>query len=173
MKRLAGVFAIVLVAGCGVGDPDEVPPMPNGRVCTSVLSTMGSFTPDTAHPQPTDSSGCWPYGMWTFSARVEMNDCTAPPTPLGQYQMRVDYSLDPETQDPLQTYVYVTDPTVRHTVKVTQGGAGLCEGELTLYSPDGKIVWLLKPALFADNSILGDGEYTIYNDNQWPHEGNN
>ena len=54
-------------------------------------------------------------------------------------------------------------------MKVSQGGAGLCEGELQIFSADGKTVWLLKPSLYADNSILGDGEFAIFAENQWPN----
>lgn len=140
-----------------------------GRVCGAVLSTMGTFAPDTAHPPPADSMGCWPYGTWTFTAKVEMNDCDQqPPSLLPEYEMRVDYSTN-EDGNPVQSYTFTTDPNARHTVKVSQGGAGLCEGELQIFSEDGKIVYLLKPELFADGSILGDGEYGVFNDDQWPY----
>jgi hypothetical protein len=97
-----------------------------------------------------------------------MNDCMAqPPSLLPQYQMRVDYALNPDG-DPIQSYVYTTDPNARATVKVSQGGAGLCEGELQIFSTDGKVVYLLKPELYGDGSLLGDGEYGVFNDDQWP-----
>lgn len=176
MKRLAGAFALtVLATACGVGDPGEGTGSgsgsnmnPTGRVCGAVLSTTGTFAPDTAHPQPTTSTGCWPYGQWTFTAKVEMNDCMAmPPAPLPQYQVRVDYSTNADG-DPVQDFTFTTDPNARHTVKMSQGGAGLCEGELQIFSTDGKVVYLLKPELYADGTLLGDGEYGVYNDDQWP-----
>ncbi len=175
MKRLAGAFALtVLATACGVGDPgtgDDGPGSGSnatGRVCGAVLSTTGTFAPDTAHPQPVENMGCWPYGTWTFTAKVEMNDCQKqPPTLLPQYQMRVDYSLNADG-DPVQSYTFTTDPSARHLVKVSQGGAGLCEGELQIFSADGKTVYLLKPELYGDGSLLGDGEYGVFNDDQWP-----
>ena len=54
-------------------------------------------------------------------------------------------------------------------MKVSEGGSGLCEGELSIYSADGKTVWLLKPELNADNTITGDGEYGQYSTDQWPY----
>lgn len=172
MKRLAGAFALtVLATACGVGDPnqgDDDTTNPTGRVCGAVLSTTGTFAPDTAHPQPAETMGCWPYGTWTFTAKVEMNDCDQQPALLPSYEMRVDYSTN-EDGDPVQDYTFTTDPSARHTVKVSQGGAGLCEGELQIFSADGKTVSLLKPELYADGSLLGDGEYGVFNEDQWPY----
>jgi hypothetical protein len=171
--KLAGAFALtLLVAACGVGDPGDPGPgsggMNTGRVCGAVLSTMGTFAPDTAHPQPAESEGCWPYGTWTFTVKVENNECMQqPPMPLPEYQIRVDYSTNADG-DPVQSYTYTTEPNARHVVKVSQGGAGLCEGELQIFSADGKVVYLLKPELYADGSLLGDGEYGVFNDDQWP-----
>jgi len=73
--------------------------------------------------------------------------------------------------DPIvDTFTYVNDPTnPRVVVKVSEGGSGLCEGELSIYSADGKTVWLLKPELNADNTITGDGEYGQYSTDQWPY----
>ena len=70
-----------------------------------------------------------------------MNDCMAmPPALLPQYQMRVDYSLNADG-DPIQTStLHHATRASRHTVKVSQGGAGLCEGELQIFSADGKVV---------------------------------
>ena len=61
----------------------------------------------------------------------------------------------------------MTDPTARNRVKVSQGGDGLCEGEVNLFSADGKEVWILKPELYADLHLGGSGEYQLYNSDQW------
>jgi hypothetical protein len=172
MKRLVGVLSISLfAAACGVGDPDAggggTNMNPLGRQCTAVFSTHGSFAPDAAHPAPTGSTGCWPIGVWTFSVTTEMNDCTPAPTLAQQYQFKGTVSLN-EDGDPVQAFTYMTDPSAKHIVKVSQGGSGLCEGELNIFTPDGKTQWLFKPALNADNSITGDGEYGVFDTNQWP-----
>ena len=173
MMRLVGVLSVAMfAAACGVGDPDDgsdLDPDPNplGRQCTTVFSTSGSFAPNNASPPPTGSSGCWPIGVWTFSAKIESNDCDPAPTLATQYQFRGEATLN-EDGDPIQSFTYMTDPAARHIVKVSQGGSGLCEGELQIYSAYGKSVFLFKPALNADNSITGDGEFSIFGDDQWP-----
>jgi hypothetical protein len=171
MMRLAGISAFfILAAGCGVGDDGPGPgpdPNPNGRVCGAVLATSGSFTPDTANPPPTEYEGCWPVGMWTFTVSVSMNDCATAPTPLAQYQMKGIVMPD-QNGDPLPEMTYVTAPGPRVIAKYSEGGSGLCEGELDLFSDDGTKVWLLKPELNADNTITGDGEYGEFTTDQFP-----
>ena len=174
MMRLAGISAFfILAAGCGVGDDGPGPgpdPNPNGRVCGAVLATSGSFTPDAANPPPTDYEGCWPVGMWTFTVAVSMNTCSASPAPLAQYQMKGIVMPD-QNGDPLPEMTYVTAPGPRVIAKYSEGGSGLCEGELDLYNTDGTKVWLLKPELNADNTITGDGEYGEFTTDQFPAGG--
>lgn len=172
MKRLVGAFS-VLMAACGVGDPNDggaapVDMNPLGRQCTALLTTQGTFAPDTANPRPAEREGCWPFGVWTFTAKVESNDCAPAPQTLPQYQFSVDYALN-EDMDPIQKYRYVTDPTVKNVVKVSQAGNGICEGELSLFSTDGKSVFLFKPYVAgADNIIKGDGEFGVFDTDQYP-----
>jgi len=168
MMRLAGVSAalFVLATGCGVGN-DTPPPNPNGRVCGATLATTGTFTPDTTQPAPTGWVTCWPVGMWTFSVSVSMNDCSPAPTPATQYQMK-GTTMPDQNGDPMPVMSYIGDTTIRSIAKYSDGGSGLCEGELDLYSADGKTVWLLKPELNADNSLTGDGEYGVFNSDQFP-----
>lgn len=178
MMRLAGAFAIsILAVGCGVGDPstDPGPDMnPLGRQCTATFMTHGSFVPDTANPKPVDpetgvaNAGCWPIGVWTFTATIDQNDCTPAPTTLTQYQFKGTITLN-EDGDPIQAFSYMTDPSARNIVKVSEGGSGLCEGEVDLYNADGTQVFTFKPALNADNTIAGDGEFGIFSSNQWPY----
>jgi hypothetical protein len=61
----------------------------------------------------------------------------------------------------------MTDPNARSRVKVSQGGDGLCEGELNLFSTDGKEVLILKPELYADLHLGGEGELQIFKSDQW------
>src|SRR4051812_2184279 len=172
MMRLAGALAVsILAVGCGVGDPDDGGPdmNPLGRQCTSVFSTHGSFAPDTANPRPMDGgSGCWPVGVWTFTVTTDSNDCTPAPELASQYQFKGTVTTNMDG-DPEQSFTYMTNPAAKNIVKVSEGGTGLCEGEVQLFSDDGLKVWLLKPELNADNSITGDGEYGVFTTNQWPY----
>jgi hypothetical protein len=175
MMRLAGISAFfILATGCGVGDDVgrtmTTDPNPNGRVCGATLATSGSFTPDAANPPPTDYEGCWPVGMWTFTVTVADNTCSTSPAPLSQYQMKGIVMPD-QNGDPLPEMTYVTAPGPRVIAKYSEGGSGLCEGELDLYSDDGTKVWLLKPELNADNTITGDGEYGEFTTDQFPNGG--
>jgi hypothetical protein len=87
---------------------------------------------------------------------------------LSQYQFKGTVTLN-EDLDPIQSFTYMTDPAARSIVKVSEGGSGLCEGEVNLFSADGTQVYLFKPALNADNSIAGDGEFGVFTTNQWPY----
>jgi hypothetical protein len=174
MMRLRGACAFLLLAsGCLVAD-DTVPPGTGmdllGRVCTTQLTVTGSFMQTMERPtDPEDGSpytGCWPIGVWTFQAQIAENDCATPPQLLPQYQFRVEQRLD-EDGNPYQVNTYMTEPNARHRIKVSQGGSGLCTGELNLFSPDGKEVWIIKPTLHEGNAMAGDGEYALYRDDQW------
>ena len=149
-------------------DPDTI-----GRECTAQMDVTGSFVQSKAppvHEDGTPYTGCWPIGTWTFSATVTTTDCDAKPALLPQYQFKVDEALDADGI-PYQVNTYMTDPSVRHRVKVSQGGDGLCEGELNLFSADGKEVWIIKPELYADLHLGGDGEYSMHKEDQWIGDG--
>ena len=176
MKR-AGLLAICILAACGVGE-DPLPGSGSGsgsdqntldRVCTSTLSITGLFQRGDAPPLNPDGTayeGCWPIGTWTFMAKVETNDCATAPTMLPQYSFIGTVTTDPQTGDPLQDFAY-SDPSAHAIVKVSAASNAQCEGELGLYSADGKQVWNLKPWLNLDNTIGGEGEYDLYNSDQW------
>jgi hypothetical protein len=160
---LSGMTACTIGGGPPVGDHNTL-----GRICTTQFSTAGTFAPDTANLAPAGYTGCWPIGVWTFSATQVANDCQTPPTLLSQYQIKAELVPDPNgTPDPVEQFSYVTDPATMNHVKITQGGSGLCEGEVDLYSIDGLQLWAFKPELNADNTITGDGEYGLYKDSQW------
>jgi len=179
MLRIAGVRAVVLGTlatlgtGCLVDSIDEGPaqgPDMIGRVCTAQYAVTGSFQQTMPRPvNPEDGTtltGCWPIGVWTFQVQQEQTDCSPAPGILPQYQFRVEERLDADGIQ-YQVTTYMTDPTARNRVKVSQGGDGLCEGELNLFSTDGKEVWILKPELYADNHLGGDGEYSLHKSDQW------
>jgi len=132
-----------------------------GRVCSAVLTLTGSF--EAGAPQPDDVFGCWPVGTWTFTGEVEDNECNDPPRLEPEYKFLVERDADS-----VETYTYLTDPSYeRVRIKVTSGGGGLCEAGLELFSPDGTKVLNLKPALQADLTINGFGEYDVYRTDQW------
>ena len=171
MLRIAGVSALILATGCLVESSgnDLTPTDMLGRVCTTELGVSGSFVQSKAppvHEDGTPYTGCWPIGTWTFSATVGTGDCQAAPALLPQYQFKVEEMFDADGI-PYQVNTYMTDPSVRNRVKVSQGGDGLCEGELNLFSADGKEVWIIKPELYADKHLGGSGEYQLYKSDQW------
>ncbi len=172
MLRIAGVCALVLASGClvqsdpgpGGGTTDML-----GRLCTVELATTGTFAQSKAppvHEDGTPYTGCWPIGTWTFSATLGDGDCSAQPALLPEYKFMAEEMFDTDG-NPYQVYTYMTDPSVRNRVKVSQGGDGLCEGEVNLFSADGKEVWILKPELYADGHLGGNGEYQLYDSDQW------
>lgn len=171
MRFASALFLGSLICGCTSGDSPGAADAStaNDRVCSATLTTSGSFVPDPAATPPTGSTGCWPAGTWTFTAAVADNTCSKPPTPEAQYQFKGTQTLDMNGDPVVNTFTYLNDPTnTRVIVKVSEGGSGLCEGELDIYSTDGKTVWLLKPELNADNSVTGDGEYGEFSTDQWP-----
>ena len=141
----------------------------NGRLCTMAMTLTGSFSQEITPPLNEDGTpyvGCWPYGTWTFTAARGTTDCTPQPTILPQYQFKVTQVTDPEGYL-IPSYTYMTDPATRSRIKVSQGGDGLCEGEASLFSADGKEIWVLKPEMYADLSVRGDGEYSKYGSDQF------
>ena len=172
MLRTAGICAVVLATGCMVDSAEDGPiqgPDLIGRVCTMQMAVTGSFVQSVAppvHEDGTPYTGCWPIGTWTFQAQRGETDCSTPPMLLNQYQFKVEERLDSDGL-PYQVNTFMTDPAIRHRVKVSQGGDGLCEGELNLFSADGKEVWIIKPELYADKHLGGDGEYALHKDDQW------
>lgn len=132
--------------------------------CEATFTTVGNF--ELTQDQPDDVSGCWPVGVWTFTAQLDSNDCDQSPQLLPEYQFEVTLLANDDGELD-QIYTYLTDPDSNHRVDVTSGGGGLCEGGLEIYSDDGKQYWNFKPALHADQSLTGFGEYFLYNSDQW------
>ncbi len=132
-----------------------------GIICSGELAITGHF--ELGAPQPDDVFGCWPVGTWTFSASMVNSDCSDTSGLLPEYKIGVARDIDEN-----ETYMYLTDPAHEKVrLSVTSGGSGLCEGNFEVYSNDGKILVNLKPALNADGSITGNGEYEVYGSDQW------
>lgn len=130
------------------------------KLCEARLSVSGTFD---EKPKPRDkdfvNAGCWPVGIWRFSATVEEMGCEEPPALLPEYAFEVT-----RDERDLETYRYLTGPEdARALVKVSSGGGGLCEGSVELHSVDGTHFWNFKPALEDDKTLRGFGEYEVYN----------
>jgi hypothetical protein len=151
-----------------------------GITCSTFYATTGTFVPNTGDPPPTNFSGCWPIGAWTFTLAINtdtssgggVDSCSTgghEPTTLAKYQFTGSTTLDADN-DPLEHFAYTpqsSDPNIHTTIKVTEGGTGVCQGSLSLYDTTGEKVWTLQPELNADNSITGDGEFDLYGSDQW------
>jgi hypothetical protein len=173
MRTLSVIFACTSIAALASAcDPGSVDGGSTDELlCSAPLTITGTFA--VGDPQPAEVSGCWPIGTWTFSMTVGEHDCGAAPTPLAEYQIKVERDLTAEDPDFTWNYTYVTDPgdTTAH-IGVTSGGGGLCEAELLVYANSGKTVWNLHPALQAGGTINGIGDYEEHSLNQIPQGGN-
>lgn len=178
VMRPAGLNATLFLGlaslvACTTGDPNTNNDT-RGITCATEFSVAGTFQASAARPSD-NLDGCWPIGMWTFTATMTSNSgCSPTPVPLPQYQMQGTLVQDPDdpTGPMLESFSYVTDPTARARVQVNEGGSGSCEGELDLYSADGKQVWMLKPetdTIDAMTTISGSGEYRTYTSDQYPY----
>ncbi len=138
------------------------PPAPLGmQLCEATLSLSGSYVQGSA-PPTAFPGGCWPDGMWTFTATITNNSCTSAPPLETQYQFKIVEDLDYN-----DTITYVNDPTNMYVAtKISGGEGGVCVGAFTIYSADGKTVYNLRPAMQADNSINGAGDIRLYDADQ-------
>ncbi len=164
-----GCSLLALTTACDPGSVDQGSPgaVADELVCSAALSITGTFAVGT--PKPVGINGCWPIGTWTFRVAVGATDCPTAPVPLSEYQIRVDRDVASEDPDFAWLYSYLTDPAdTRAHIGVTSGGGGLCEAEVLVFSADGKTVWNMHPALQADNSLNGNGDYEIHTANQVP-----
>jgi hypothetical protein len=189
--RLVAICFVVSIAACDTGSskvvadaiPSEAMNVQLGITCSTFYSSAGTFVPNTADPPPTGFSGCWPIGQWTFSLTKDINESNGggsdtcagsnEPTPLAQYQF-TGTTMNDTQGDPEEIFTYnpqTNDPNVNNTIKVTEGGSGLCQGSVTLYDSTGTKVWSLSPELNANNSITGNAEYDLYTTDQWGGSG--
>jgi hypothetical protein len=99
--------AAALLGGCDPGAVEDGT-IEDEILCQAELTMVGTFAVGT--PKPDEINGCWPIGTWTFTATVGTHDCAQAPTPLPQYQIRVDRDLTSEDPDYSWLYTYVTDP---------------------------------------------------------------
>lgn len=181
--KLLVLPSLVLIGACGVGDEG---PTPNNtqaaeRLCTDTYSLAGNFTLGMASPDRVnndtqqappdgipDIEGCWPVGTWTFTLTRTGGDCSPAPT-LPSIAFDVDFVDDPIEPGYMEI---LTSPSIAdHRLHISQGGGGLCEGGLELYSADGKEVFNLHPTLDVFNTsgpLAGAGEFSRFSKNQTP-----
>lgn len=175
MLRTLGVLALVgplALTACGVGD-GAIADTDNrdetlGIVCNATFTTTGTFQAGTPARPTTVPTGCWPVGTWTFTAKVDTNECAKAPSVAASYSFRVDRASDPDpTKDIglVESYTYLGDKSMLYKIGVSESGSG-CEGGLELYSADGTEYWNLKPLLGDTGSIGGFGEYAKYSTSQ-------
>jgi hypothetical protein len=148
--------------GSGGGGGGTVGAPIGNELCRAMLSVTGNFV--QGDPPPADlGGGCWPDGMWTFSATItDAGGCTNPPTLAAQYQIKV--VQDDDFND---TITFVTDPNNMFTnLKVNAGDGGICTGIFEWVSDDGFTVFDMHPSLQADNSLVGNGQYSMYDADQ-------
>lgn len=175
MARTLGTFVLlgslaIGVGACGVGDGaadtdnrDEQ----LGIVCNATFTTTGSFVAGTPG-RPADVTGCWPVGTWTFSAKVDQNDCPSPPSVLASYAFRVDRAVDPNPANDIgyeESYTWLGDSTMVHKVGVSEIASG-CQGGIELFNGDKTQFWNFRPLLQDDGTIVGFGEYAVYDSPQ-------
>ncbi len=176
-----GRFLILaLLSACGVGDNDTpLPSTPEERICSATLAIAGSFAmsspvPDTVNNDTQmppgdgipDFTGCWPTGVWTFTATVGENNCATAPVPDPEYKFTTTYTLDSNMEGPKYDLVLNTPAlTGDFRLKVSSGGGGLCEGVIEIYKTGATEAWILHPALNVFNMsgpLTGEGEYSLY-----------
>jgi hypothetical protein len=147
--------------------------------------------PDLDGDGQPDILGCWDDGVWSFQVAITTDNCTTPPVALPTYKFSSLYTITPAgcvagSKDAMgnpicelsdEMYTYMTDPTTHAHVKTTSGGGGICEGELELFSTDGKAVWTMTPVLTAystdmtTGTVAGQFEYATYPTDQWTIDG--
>jgi hypothetical protein len=181
--KLPVLASLVLIGACGVGDPAPPtnPMQAAERLCTDTYTLAGNFSLGMASPDRVDNEtqqppgdgtpdiqGCWPVGTWTFTLTRTGGDCSPAPT-LPSVTFQVDFIDDPI--EPAYEEILTAPSIADHRLHVSQGGGGLCEGGLELYSADGKEVFNLHPTLnvFNTNGPLGgSGEFSRFSKNQTP-----
>jgi hypothetical protein len=178
MVLRATFAASIALAACGVGEDNTDPLDPLERdviLCRAAFKTNGSFEPGVPE-RPLDPetnlpiTGCWPVGIWTFTAAVdpdrtnqEETPCTGDqiPSVLPEYKFRVDRTENEEAGGLVESYEYLGDEAMLFRLKVSEGGGGECEGGLELFNVENTQYWNMKPAL-TQTVITGFGEYALY-----------
>ena len=174
MTRTIGAFVLLgtLVLGaCGVGD--EKADTDNrdeqlGIVCNATFTTTGTFVA-AAPMRPAEVTGCWPVGTWTFTAKVDANECAQAPALLPSYSFKVDRAVNPDPakdEGYFESYTWLggNELTVRK-LDVSEIASG-CQAGLEMFTADGTQFWNMRPHLAPNGTVTGFGEYALYDSNQ-------
>lgn len=160
------------LAGCGVGDTggggdigdDQV-----GLQCEAELTLSGTFAPKDNGPgggiDPLDPDASWecdPVGTWTLNVTVSSQGDCAEVAVASQYVYNV-------VADESEGWIaeFPADSTGELSVLKIQT-EGPCLGNFEHYSPDGKQLTRLKPAVDTEQTkqFSGSGVYELYNKSQ-------
>ena len=129
-----------------------------GIICESPLVITGTFTPNPVQPPADDFTGCGGIGTWNVIATVERVGCNPQPTPPS-FVYEATYDVEGATID----VIFPADPTnERVNLKVSAEGAD-CVGNFEHFELDNS-VWSIQAPLQPDNSLVGRGFYTVYNE---------
>src|SRR4051794_10026404 len=118
MRKTVIIGAMLALAGCTSSNKtisdDRVEQM--GIQCEGALSVSGDFKATTA--QPSDVDGCWPVGVWSFTAKQTATNCATSQPLLSKYQFSVTVDDDMN-----QSFNYLTKPIdANAVVRVSSGG---------------------------------------------------
>lgn len=139
-----------------------------GIDCNATFTTTGTWTASTPTRPAAVPTGCWPVGTWTFTAKVDTNECAAAPALLPTYSFKVDRAVNSDPNMDIgyvESYTWLGDKALLFKLAVTEVGNG-CEGGLELYSVDGMEYWNMKPLLQDDGKVAGFGEYARFKKSQ-------
>jgi hypothetical protein len=168
MKRAIGLAALLATGACISGDET----IQLDRIqCESTLTIQGTWSA-TAPLRDGSTAGCWPVGMWTFTAAVAANPevpddkrCEGENAP----QFGTSYGLQVVRTDGgdgwTDSYAYQGNREIHepYRYKVTEIGGGECQAAIELYDETGQKSWNLKPVLSPTGTTLtGAGEFRVY-----------
>lgn len=147
------------------------------RMCTTDVDITGRVT---GRPSVFEDF-CQAVGTWTFTptARASANACSGvaldPIVVEVSYECPAGRDCSATAADPAdKQYViaYQSGPSVasRQRIKLTNGGSGICEGIVELFSQDGKSVYNLHPNLHEDGTLDGQGDFSRFPTDQWYEE---
>lgn len=171
------------VGGDGDGDGDDStvmpdPNNPNRYACTSGYTVTGTFTPSGTRPP--DVGGCWPAGMWTFSAAIdptyEAVDITGDgvgdkcldsdmPTLAASYSLTITKTkVDGRWQEDV---TFGGNMAELNRIKISEGGDRECTAGVELFlNDDFDFVNLAPTQDFEETNLAGKGSFKRYLDKQ-------
>ena len=182
--RIPVAAAALLIGACTSGDPTGG--VTEGITCSTALTITGGSFAAVMPACPYLMTGstmceCWPVGMWTFMVSVDTtmaasNTCSSPQLDAS-YSFTVGTTTDPSSGDLIPTYT-MADPNntyPNNIIKVTDDGT--CQGNVSLYSTDGKTVWSFsaaaaaQPTVGTSTTLSGVGLFRQYGSDQWMGSG--